>query len=370
MTASNRELASLADKLAQNAEFFAGWLPAGRHGIDELAVRLRLDRDSVDRLLICRAPRQDSFPSDVTAIASFLQLDRIALMQTLREIVAIAALHQADPASLRRITSSSGTMLAAARDAVEESFGTVRSASGRVRLLAESILKLAAELQASDTDLDSVIGWHSPVAIITLPRLGLRSVAEWLALKGVGVTLPPVDRPLRGLLLAWRGIGLIVLEGGLSPNERRFTLAHEWGHFLLDYQEPRKRILERAPDLLEVVDGHRPVTADDRARAVIEQLTLGVHAQLIERDQQGDASWDVDTREDIATHFALELLSPWSAVTRLLRENIDKTAPYESALSLASALIAERFRLPLDAAKGRARTGLAAIGHRRWFFEL
>jgi Zn-dependent peptidase ImmA (M78 family) len=39
--------------------------------------------------------------------------------------------------------------------------------------------------------------------------------------------------------MARAGHGFISLDGSDADDERRFSLAHELAHFLLDYQDPR-----------------------------------------------------------------------------------------------------------------------------------
>src|SRR5947209_3261645 len=76
------------------------------------------------------------------------------------------------------------------------------------------------------------------VSIVTLPKLTLSDAANWLRRRGASIS-PPYDRPVRGFLVAKRGNGFIFLDGGLSPEEERVTLAHELAHFLHHYQAPR-----------------------------------------------------------------------------------------------------------------------------------
>src|SRR5207302_2236043 len=168
-------------------------------------------------------------------------------------------------------------------------------------------------------DLASLLSWHSPLAVVVLPRLSLARASSWLAARGAAVELGTANREVRGLLVAWRGSGVIFVDGALPVIEREFTIVHEWGHYLFDYEAPRARILATAPELLEVVDGYRPRTIEDRIDAVLAGVPLGLHTHLLDRDGAGDAAWEVAIREDTATSFAVELMSPWRDVLATVR---------------------------------------------------
>ena len=91
---------------------------------------------------------------------------------------------------------------------------------------------------------------------------------------------------------------------------RRLTLAHENGHLWLDYLLPRQRILRDAPDLLEVIDGHRPPTDADRARAASPGCRLACTPTCF-IEMTTAAPERTMHAEDDASVYALELLAPW-----------------------------------------------------------
>jgi hypothetical protein len=163
--------------------------------------------------------------------------------------------------------------------------------------------------------------------------------------------------------MAWRGVGVVFFDGTLDAAERRFTLAHELGHFLLDYDEPRRRVLRDAPELLEVVDGVRTPTPADRAQAVLARVPVGVHTHLLE-DAGGRGH-----AEDQASRFALELLAPWEEALDVAREASRQPGPYRLALARGAHLMSERFSLPPHAAHSRTRQALDEIGVRPGFFD-
>ena len=63
-----------------------------------------------------------------------------------------------------------------------------------------------------------------PVGVVSLPRLTLAAVADWLQHRGsVSIRLGP-DRALCGCLVAQRGHGFIFLDGMMDANDERLTL--------------------------------------------------------------------------------------------------------------------------------------------------
>src|SRR5205814_1009729 len=126
---------------------------------------------------------------------------------------------------------------------------------------------------------------------------------------------------LRACLVAHGGHGFAFIDASDCEDERRFSLAHELAHFLHDYLEPRRRIVQLVGlSALEVLDGYRAPTADERVHAVLSQTTVGCHVHLLDRDREGQMlSRAVTDAESGADRLAFELLAPaehvWSAIT-------------------------------------------------------
>jgi hypothetical protein len=359
-------LEEVAGRLGRDPGFLAAWLAAAPDGGDGLVRRLGLDDRGRASLALCRPPRPDRFAADVIAIARHLGVDADALAAGLRETAALTGLaagHAAAGADAR------AGLLAAAHDWVDEQLAVATSTT-RLRERAAAFWAAAPEPARRRGDVEAAIAWSAPLAMVVLPNLDARRARGWLAERGAWLGDGDRDRRLRGLLLAARGVGMVFLDGTLLPAERRFTVAHELGHFLLDYLEPRERVLREAPSLLEVVDGWRPPTRADRAHALLARVPIGLHAHLLDRDPQGAAAPDVEAAEDAASQFALEVLAPWPAALDAAREVVgDRRAPYGELLAEVTARLAERFILPADRAAVRAAATLEALGVRRGFFE-
>ena len=366
---SAEDLRGVVEALRESPDFLAGWLAYTPGGDSWLSERLDVDRARLERLLLCRSPRPSSFRTDVLRISGLIDVNPDSLAATLREGAALTVLSAAGHvgADMEEAAPVAG-LLAAARDGRTETISRDTKGEGYIRKLAGDVRARAPRDADASLDVESFVAWAAPLAVVVLPELNLASTHGWLTERGVGLGFGDRDRPLRGLLLAWRGSGLIFVDGSLPEVDRRFTVAHELGHFLLDYLESRVRVLHRAPDLLEVLDGHRSVTTQDRARAVLEQIKLGVHTHLLDRDPHGGAAWDVERGEDQSSRFALELLSPWKAVQATLRRLPDEFR-WVIRLEEAARLLEMEFRLPGDAARTRAREALESMGKGPGFFE-
>lgn len=169
-------------------------------------------------------------------------------------------------------------------------------------------------------DLDDAVAWALPLAVTRLPRLRVRDAGAWLRANDMPFHHSGPDRPLHGCLIAFGGKGWVLLDGTDPADERRFSLAHEVAHFLLDYLEPRRVAVRRLDQsILDVFDGVRLPTTAERIDAVIGDVRIGAHTHLMERRPDGvlgcGAIAGVEGRAD---RLALELLAPAGEVAHCL----------------------------------------------------
>ena len=367
--ARTNDFAGVVAALRDSPEFLAGWIAPVPGGEPWLAESLGLDRKGLQRLLLCRAPRPSTFTADVGAISTLVGVQPSALAAALREAVALTTLSAASVATREEEAATHlPGLLTAARDTTQEAVGRRTTKGSYIRRLADQVRARAPRDAAAILDVQSFVAWAAPLAVVALPELRITVAHGWLAERGVALGFGNKDRPLRGLLLAWRGSGLIFVDGSIPMADRRFTVAHELGHFLLDYMEPRGQVLRRDPDLLEVIDGHRLSTTEDRARAVLDGLPLGVHTHLLDRDPHGHGTWEMERGEDLSSRFALELLSPWNSARAIVGQ-VPNNLTWEARLEEATRLIESRFQLPSDVARTRARTILESAGMGTGFFD-
>lgn len=221
--------------------------------------------------------------------------------------------------------------------------------------------RMSGVIESFPRDLESAVLLALPIAIIKLPRLRVTLVEEWLSVRGAPHQFGCSERSMRGCLVAFAGKGLIFLDGTDPQDERRFTLAHEIAHFLVDYWVPRQKAFAVfGAGISEVLDGTRPPTPDERINAVLVSVAIGVHTNLMERHGDGvGMAADLGKIENKADRIALGLLAP----PRSVLSGSDISAPKfeDRRRSIADALTT-RFGLPVAVATAYSRSLLTAIG--------
>ena len=123
---------------------------------------------------------------------------------------------------------------------------------------------------------ERVVSMRLPLAVIKLPAVTVARVGRWLRDRRLVDPLPPCGGEQMGCLLAHGGGGFMFVCGADPPDEQRLTVAHEAAHFMLDYLEPRRRVLAAlGPGAAAVLDGRRPATPAERAAALLEHAAPG-----------------------------------------------------------------------------------------------
>jgi Zn-dependent peptidase ImmA (M78 family) len=177
-----------------------------------------------------------------------------------------------------------------------------------------------------------VISETYPIAVHQMEGLDIRKVARAVEQLGGSIETNVLDQyvALAGFLYAHRGGGLIFIERGDTEERRKFTLAHELGHFINEYYEPVYLKYEASNTL--------PLFSEDRT----EQTQQVVAARCSPADIHGEAepiirgTVDMSVRELVerlhreqrsrfseirANLFAAELLMPMEECARVEHEN-------------------------------------------------
>ena len=130
---------------------------------------------------------------------------------------------------------------------------------------------------------------------------------------------PGQDRLLRACLVARRGHGIALINGADTDSEQRFSIAHELAHFLRDYWIIRKQASRKlGAKALEVLDGERPPTFEERLNSLLRNVSLGFHLHLMERTVTGNPTTVRIAEAEIdADRLAFELLAPLVTYLRM-----------------------------------------------------
>jgi hypothetical protein len=188
--------------------------------------------------------------------------------------------------------------------------------------------------------LERAIMSTTPVFVVKVHhrRLDTRYVQDWLRDRQVFLPAPWKQRKLNGCLVAYRGEAAIFLDGTLSADEARVALAHEFGHFLAEYEWPRMRAQRRlGASVIEILDGDRPPTPNERMASTLADVQLGVYVHYM--DRTSSARTLVGRVERTAEIVAAELVAPQ-------RELIAKFAGMEPCHALITAALCRDFGLP------------------------
>lgn len=180
---------------------------------------------------------------------------------------------------------------------------------------AAAFWRTAGTARVRPANVEDAVCWALPVGVIHVPGLTAGMLDRWPSQASPRRTRRGVDRELHGALLARGGLGLIIVDGRDPENERRFTIAHETAHFMLDYLEPRERALAKfGPHIAAVMDGERAPSVTERLDAILREVPLGVHAHLAERGADNMMTCDAERAELAADRLAFELLAPRQVV--------------------------------------------------------
>lgn len=205
-------------------------------------------------------------------------------------------------------------------------------------------------------DLEGSLTWAVPLDVRAVPRLRVSHVNRYARETGLPYHFSGRDRRLCGCLLAYKDRGVVFLDAEMAEDERRFTLAHELAHFLLDYRAPRMRALAVLGESVRpVLDGLRPPTVEEGVHSVMAGTPLGVMGHLMERPSTGLPSSAVLSIETRADRLALELLAP--AATLLEKAAGLRGMPYRARVDALAALLVREHGLPAGIA-GRYASGL------------
>jgi hypothetical protein len=162
---------------------------------------------------------------------------------------------------------------------------------------------------------------------------------------------------VRGCLIAFGGKGFIFCDGSDPIDEVKLTLAHEAGHFLVDYLLPRQRALKKfGKEILEAFDGFRVPTVTERVHSVVEKTSIGIMSNLMDRQDASVSTWVI---EDKADKIGLGLLAQPEDVLK----GVDfSESLFAQRVELLTKRLIKDFGLPLVAAKAYASSLLSHIG--------
>jgi Zn-dependent peptidase ImmA (M78 family) len=205
-------------------------------------------------------------------------------------------------------------------------------------------------------DISGAVSLLFPIDIVQLSELTTGKIDHWFASRKINIQTHVKDRYLHGFVVFYRGSGFMFINGTDDETERRYTIAHEVSHFLLDYKIPRDKIIQKLGNSVEdALDGVREPTSAEMIEGIIKHVSVKPFMHLLEKE--GDGSFQnlkIYNSENNADALALELLAPANRVTgETLRGR--KKLPYQDFYQKAAEIIGYRYKLPAEIANGYAR---------------
>jgi hypothetical protein len=214
--------------------------------------------------------------------------------------------------------------------------------------IANYFWQLAGSVEDFPRRLEGSIAIALPLSVVALPSLTVAQIVGWLRQRQVQCPINVSDRRVSACVIAQGGHGIIFVDGSDAMDERRFSIAHDTGHFLADYWLPRTSALRQfGEEIKPVLDGFRCATPQERLGGLVAGMPLPIFSSLMERGDDGLAEChETVAREDIADQVALELLAPRRDLQKLGRS---MRLDWESSVSVArlGETAAVRYGLPL-----------------------
>ncbi|MEI9908524.1 MAG: ImmA/IrrE family metallo-endopeptidase [Bacteroidota bacterium] len=207
----------------------------------------------------------------------------------------------------------------------------MRFISPIITQVARDFWKNAGGKSVFPCDISGAVNLVLPIDIVCLSELSLKKIQIWLTERKVFLDLQIDDRLLNGFILISKGSGFIFVDGTDTEEERRYTIAHEASHFLLDYKLPRESAVKKLGEsILEVMDGYREPTLEERIDGTLTSVTIKPYTHLLEK--VGDGTFDrpeILNSENDADELALELLAPNASVIKDTNPNRNKISFYD-----------------------------------------
>lgn len=163
-------------------------------------------------------------------------------------------------------------------------------------------------------DLAEIAPLTLPISIVVRPVLTTADVAQTLAVATGRASDTLKQRRLRGCLVAHRGFGMIFLDED-DPPLMRFALAHELAHFAGHYLARRELAIARlGAGIIDVLDGARTPTAQERLAGILTGCRLGAFADVMEREDGNPLTAAAEIMEHEADEAAFLALAPIGVV--------------------------------------------------------
>lgn len=228
-----------------------------------------------------------------------------------------------------------------------------------MKIVKPNISKIAKDFWASygmkpnpPYDIQAAVSLILPVDVVCLSSLSILKIESWLEKRGIAFSTGVGNRDLHGFILTYQDSGFIFINGSDPENERRYTIAHEVSHFILDYKIPREMAIKKLGyEIQEVLDGLREPTYEERIDGILSSVNVHLYTHLLEKSTDGSfTDLHVLNSENDADSLALELLAPSAMIIKETKGKNKKTV-FEEFKKKCNAILTTKYDLPITIAE-------------------
>lgn len=200
-------------------------------------------------------------------------------------------------------------------------------------------------------DIEQAVALVLPLNIVTMSNLSFKKIQEWFSNHGVVFKVGFNNRLVHGFLTCSQGEGFVFVNGTDSDDERRFTIAHETSHFIIEYHNPRlKAIAKFGVNIVPVLDGLRDATVEERIDGILSNISVRKFTHLLEKSGTGEFdSYNNWSAENDADALAVELLAPIERVCSEVLSEL-RSLTYKSCKSETVEILTDKYHLPISIA--------------------
>ena len=156
------------------------------------------------------------------------------------------------------------------------------------------------------------------------------------------------ERSLHGCVIVGPSGGAVLVEKSDDEAEKRFTIAHEVSHYILEVKRHHERAADRlGPEFADALYGLREATPTERIDAWLNNARSEAFAHFMDRAPRGgygcSRMLEVECRAD---DLALEILAPRSELVAAI-----SSTGFVESLKVARSISERRFGLPESVAE-------------------
>jgi hypothetical protein len=221
-----------------------------------------------------------------------------------------------------------------------------------IEVIAREFWKRTGQKVEPPYDIAGAISLLLPIDIVSLSDLTLGKINRWLSDNGIQIPIDVNDRYLHGFVLIGRGTGFMFVNGTDGEDERRFTIAHEASHFIMDYKIPREKAIQKmGTSIQDVLDGTREATMEEQVDGLINGISVRSFIHLLEKEGDGSFEsveiFDVENKADM---LAIELLAPHLEVIKATLNGQQKMS-FSLFDQYCLDILVSKYKLPIPIAK-------------------